>query len=107
MGKAISQTFVKWTQVQMQVKCAVQFCSSYKCPSAEHISHSVWQGFTVDAVKTKVFISIYYQLYVGQLSGSINKLNQSALTGYGEVRFDFSCARCLFTERTSPSSFHF
>jgi len=91
----------------MQFKRAAQFCSSYKRPSADHISHSVWQGFTVDAVKTKVFISIYYQLYVGQLSGSINKLNQSALTSYGAVRFDFSSARCLFTERTSPSSFHF
>jgi len=52
----------------MQFKRAAQFCSSYKRPSADHISHSVWQGFTVDAVKTKVFISIYYQLYVGQLS---------------------------------------
>lgn len=82
---------MKWTQVQMQVNHAAQFCSSYKRPSADHISHSVWQGITVDAVKTKVFISIYYQLYVGQLSGSINKLNQSALTSHGGVSFDFSC----------------
>lgn len=71
-----------------QACCTI--CSSYIRPSADHISHNVWQGFTVDAVKTKVFISIYYQLCVGQLR-SINKLNQSALTSYGEVSFDFSC----------------